>query len=426
MTIVARFKPVLPAVLLSLALLLLGAHSPALAAEPAWLPHAISQIEAGHTLDAVPGDSPAAPAGSFPDAAFNVPWEGVVWPTLPNFTWAACNVDGNSRQAIDIAIGQWSYAAANQGLPIQLTEVGCDSNPQIAIVDSATGPVAASLSDHGALGATEVFDAQQQSCDVSSGNPCMADTALIALFPSNWVQFGLTYAQAAKTVAHEIGHAVGLGHAHFCNFETVMPQNCEPILRGLGPDDIQSLDALVDYDRAYFNQPAIGAVPQNPAPAGGMQVTYHAGWNLVAGPRGTSFAAASGPLETLVAGDTGYRSVPAADPSVGGFGYWAYFPKDTTVQLTGAGEPFDTALAPPGQWFLIGNDSGRSPMQIYGAAAALAFDPQSGKYTEVGTLQPGQAAWVMADSNGEVGVGLASLTADQVNCYVNLGAPGSC
>jgi hypothetical protein len=420
-----RTRSVPAAALLSIALLLLGARSTLLAAEPAWLPLALGQIEAGNSLDLAPNDSPAAPEGAFPDAQFNVPWEGVVWSTMPDFTWAACNVAPETRQAIDIAIGQWSDAASNQGLPIRLTEVPCDANPQIALVDSAGG-AAAALDAAGALGATEVLDAQDQPCDVTSGSACVAAHALVVLFPDNWVQSGLSYPQAAKTVAHEIGHAVGLGHAHLCNFETVMAQNCEPILHGLGADDVQSLDALVNYDRAYFQQAAITAQPLAAAATDGGTVTYHAGWNLVAGPRGTAFAAADGPLFALLPNDTAYRSIPSGVPSVGGFGYWAYFLRETTVQLAGGGAPFYTANAPPGQWFLLGNDSASAPMRIYGATAALTYDPQSAQYVAVRSLQPGQAAWVQAGSQGEIGVGLASLTADQVNCYLQLGDPASC
>src|SRR6476469_5254422 len=66
-----------------------------------------------------------APSGGSngPDAILQVPWNGTYWQSMPNFTWAACDVSRNTRRAIDIAIGQWSYAGANQGIPIRLSEV---------------------------------------------------------------------------------------------------------------------------------------------------------------------------------------------------------------------------------------------------------------------------------------------------------------
>ena len=391
----SRLRRSLPVVALTLGLLLLTSRSHAIAAAP-------------------------------PDAGFNVPWEGVVWQAMPNFTWAACDVDSSVREVIDIAIGQWRYAETNQGSAVHLTEVSCDANPEIVVGERLSSTATAAVNQPNVLGNTVILDLQQRFCDVSDSGLCVASQAGITLFPDAWARDGLSPKQAAKTVAHEIGHAVGLGHAHLCNFETLMAENCEPILQGLGPDDIRSLDALVDYDRAYFNQSIILAQPADPAPAGGVQVTYPAGWNLVAGPRGTSFAAAGAPLETLLAGDTAYRAVPATEALVGGFGYWAYFSRETTVQLSGAGEPFYTVSAPPEQWFLIGNDSGSAPMRIYGAIEALAFDPQSGKYVSIDRLQPGQAAWVAADAKGEIAVGFASLTSAQVNCYILLGSPGSC
>src|SRR5437764_111119 len=74
----------------------------------------------------------------------------------------------------------------------------------------------------------------------------------------------------------------------------------------------------------------------SPLGAAGVPVQYRAGWNLVGGPAGTVFGA-SGSLYSLAAGDTAY-SPSAGDAAVSsGRGYWAYFPRDTTVALNGAG-----------------------------------------------------------------------------------------
>ena len=368
-------------------------------------------------------------AGQSPDSTFAVPWNGTLWQSMPNFTWAACDVAPGTRQAIDIAIGQWQYAQQNQGVPIRFSEVPCkngQTNAQIALFETTTRQLSG-LTNVDVFGATIALDASQRICGEDVPVNCVAQTADVILFTDNWVQDNLNFGQAAKTIAHELGHAVGLGHAHVCNFDSIMAQNCEPVLPGLGNDDVVSLDALVDYDRTFFGQASLHPQPiESPVSGQGDTVTYHAGWNFVAGPRGTRFSGAIGPLYTLVSGDSGYRSIPAGQPAIDGYGYWAYFPSDTTVTLDGSGGVFFTVLAQPGQWLMVGNDSGVGPMRILGASAAQSYDSQSGRYQATNTLNPGQGAWVLPNANGVIAVALASLTSNQLRCYLDLGNPTSC
>jgi hypothetical protein len=376
----------------------------------------------------------AEPQPTSPGSQFEVPWNGTVWASMPNFTWAACGLTDHTRSAVDVALGQWSYAATSQGIPIQFSELPCSSGStqaQIRLFEASSSDLSLSgAADVDVFGLTLAFDANNQRCGIDVAPPCVAQSAKIYLFTDSWQQSGLTYGQAAKTVAHEFGHAIGLAHAHFCNFESIMAQDCEPLLQGLGVDDVQSIDSLVDYERGYFGQAPLNAQPTNAAQAGSSgptaTITYHAGYNLVAGPRGTRFTGASGPLYSRLSGDSGYRSIPASQGTYDGYGYWAYFPQDTAVQLSGTGGLFYSAVVDPHKWFLVGNDGAGGAMRVLGAEAVYAYDTPSAQYKMSTTIQPGQGAWVLPDKNGLIAVAATSLTRDQVRCYLNLGSPTTC
>lgn len=371
--------------------------------------------------------SPAATPG--PDNSLEVPFNGTYWPSMPNFTWASCDVSKNTRRAIDLAVAQWAYANANQGIPIKFSELPCtngNSKAQITIFEASATDLPGTP-DRDVFGLTEAMDGRNKICGIDVPAPCVAVSASIFLFTDNWEVNALTYAQAAKTIAHEMGHAVGLGHAHFCNFDSIMAQSCEPLFTGLGPDDVQTADTLVDVVRTYFNLPAVHALPPSQASTPGASVTYHTGYNLVAGPRGTIFTGASNPLFTFLPGDTDYRSIPVSQPSFDSYGYWAYFSRDTTVQLNGSGAPFFSAIASPGQWFMVGNESTTSSMRVLvGSQTVYIYDAASAQYKLSDNIPVGQAAWVRAGRDGFIAVAATSLTRDQDNCYLNLGSPSSC
>ncbi len=374
----------------------------------------------------------ARSASALPDATLGVPWENVLWSTMPNFTWAACDLSANTRKVVDLALGQWSYAAANQGIPVHFSELPCNNGntqAQIAVIEASSAELASAglPPDVDVFGLTLTRDASGRICMVDVTGPCVARTTHIYLFSDNWQNDGLTNGQAAKTAAHEFGHAIGLAHARYCTFDSVMAQDCEPILKGLGPDDVQSIDVLVDYDLAYFGKQPLHDKAVEPAASGtGATVTYKAGWNLVAGPRGTVFNGAAGSLYTYLPTSTSYEAFPAVAPSYDAYGYWAYFPQDTTVQLAGTANSFFSADGDPGQWFLIGNENGTMPMQVLGSAAVETYNPQTGKYEQATALQPGQAAWVKVGEHGQVAAYAATLSHSQITCFLDLGSPATC
>lgn len=427
------FRGTVAFVLLIASLLL----APRGAAARTWLPlgGAEARALAEPAPASVPGDAAAieqAADQQLPDTSLAVPWLGVIWQSFPNLTWSACDLAADTRTALNIAIQQWQYAAAYQGVPVQFSEMPCTNGKtqaQIRVSEASSSSVgnAGLPASMDLLGLTLVQDARGRICGIDVTGPCVAQIADSYLFTDNWQKLGLSDAQEAKTIAHEFGHAVGLAVPHFCTFDSLMAQDCEPILPGLGPDDIQSINALVSYSRSYFGQSQLNVQPApTPVSGTGLTVMYHAGWNLVAGPRGTGFAAASGSLLTYLPGDSSYESFPPSQLTYNGYGYWAYFPRDTTIVLNGGSGKFYSVDAPAGEWFLIGNENGTTPMRVIGAASVQTYDPQSGQYQSTSVLQPGQAAWVQPDRNAFIAVAATTLADAQVSCYLKLGNPTSC
>lgn len=136
----------------------------------------------------------------------------------------------------------------------------------------------------------------------------------------------------------------------------------------------------------------VAATGRTRAQSGGL-ASYPAGWNLIAGPEGTVFSSAGGPLYTLQAGDAAYTASAAAAPVHGGYGYWAYFPQAQLIRFTGAVRLPQTITVPAGQYVLIGNPATETVSVSPGADLLLSYDPVSHAYTPTSVLLPGQGAW---------------------------------
>lgn len=134
----------------------------------------------------------------------------------------------------------------------------------------------------------------------------------------------------------------------------------------------------------------------------GVTRSYPAGWNLVALPNSTGFAGISGAY-TLQPGDSGYETVTPDQQSVNGYGYWAYFGDNATVDLAaGSNDPYSVTTQ-PGQFLMIGDPSGTSPATVTGADQVYTHDPTNG-YQQTTTLLPGQGAWAVSLSGGAITV----------------------
>lgn len=144
--------------------------------------------------------------------------------------------------------------------------------------------------------------------------------------------------------------------------------------------------------------------PPPPPPVGGRQVTYSAGWNLVAGPAGTTFPGAANILYTFQEGAS-YTLQPNIQGVTEGWGYWAYFAAETTVTFSGAGSSFYTTTLGPGQTKMVGNPSGTKDA-VATAEKIYTYSAKTGYTISFGsaTLPVGTGAWVYSTSGGAVTV----------------------
>jgi len=153
------------------------------------------------------------------------------------------------------------------------------------------------------------------------------------------------------------------------------------------------------------------------APQTGFQVSLASGWNLIAGPAGTTLPDAG--LLTFQAGDTTYETISAGTPFKAGVGYWAFVPIATQIALGPAAGASTTIALPAGQPVMIGNP-GNTPATVTGADTIFIYSPGTSNYTTGTQLQPGQGAWAMSTNGGQATIanapqGQAGLT----------GVPGS-
>lgn len=145
-------------------------------------------------------------------------------------------------------------------------------------------------------------------------------------------------------------------------------------------------------------------------PVFGTQVSYARGWNIVAGPAGTTFTSAGATLYTYQ-GAT-YTTLRNTQGVTQGYGYWAYFPSDATVTMNGAGADSYTTTLGAGQMKLVGNPSGLKTATVK-ADVIYTYDPASGYTRDQGsaTLPVGRGAWVYSAQGGTVTVKTGQATA---------------
>ena len=144
--------------------------------------------------------------------------------------------------------------------------------------------------------------------------------------------------------------------------------------------------------------PAPSATPANSSTPASAALAVTTGWNLIAGPTGTTASGAASSLYTFQAGDTAYEPSPAASPLDAGVGYWAFFSAPATLTLaSGSTQPVTRPL-PAGQYVMVGNPF-TTNASVAGADAVYTYSA-SGGYQAATVLSPGQGAWAFSSAGG--------------------------